>query len=63
MLNYLKEFRSNKGLTQKAMAQRLGITTSHYTKIELGTRVPSFEVLRKFKQSYGEEFDINMLFK
>lgn len=34
-------------LTQKQVAERLGITRSHYTKIEGGTRDPSFDVLQR----------------
>lgn len=49
----LKTFRRDQGLTQDEMANKLGISTSHYKNIEVGTYDPSFKLLTKF----GEVFD------
>ena len=41
-MNTLVNFRNLNKLTQKQMAERLGITLTLYSKIELGLRNPTF---------------------
>lgn len=47
MRKWLKELRSNKGLTQEEVALLSGISRSHYTSIEIGTKTPSVDVAKK----------------
>lgn len=54
MVNYLYEFRKEKGLSQEKMARKLGISTSYYLKIENGIRNPSYNFLKKFKEVFPE---------
>lgn len=54
MPNTLVDFRNLNKLTQKEMAKKLGITPSMYSKIELGLRNPSFELLTRFKQVFKD---------
>lgn len=58
----LKDFRSRQELTQEEMAEKLGISKSHYVAIELGTVNPSVKVLEKFSNLF-EYDDIWQLFK
>lgn len=51
----LKAFRVSKGLTQRAVAEMLNISTSHYSCIEQGTHNPSNKLVRKFCQVFGSE--------
>ena len=53
-MNTLVNFRNLNKLTQKQMAERLGITLTLYSKIELGLRNPSYNFLVKFKQAFKE---------
>ena len=43
-MNRLKELRAQNNLTQKAVANAVGITTSYYGMIELGVRKPSLSL-------------------
>ena len=47
-------FRKNKNLSVPAMAEKVGISTSYYEKIEYGDRNPSYKFLAKFKQAFPE---------
>lgn len=58
----LKDFRSRQELTQEEMAEKLGISKSHYVSIELGKVNPSVKVLEKFSKLF-EYDDIWQLFK
>ena len=49
----LLTFRKRLGFTQKQMAERLGITSTHYSRIETGDANPSYEVLSRFKEAFG----------
>lgn len=57
----LKEFRESMKLTQNEFAENIGISTSFYIKIELGTRKPSREFISKLKNKYPQ-FDTNNFF-
>lgn len=54
MNDSLVNFRNSLGLTQREMAQYLGSTLSHYSKIELGIRNPSYNFLVKFKKKFSD---------
>ena len=51
----LKAFRMSKGLTQKDVAEMLGISTSHYACIEQGTHNPSTKLIKTFCKVFGYE--------
>ena len=51
----LKAFRMSKGLTQKDVAEMLGISTSHYACIEQGTHNPSTKLVKTFCKVFGYE--------
>ena len=51
----LKAFRTSKGLTQKDVAEMLGISTSHYACIEQGTHNPSTKLIETFCKVFGYE--------
>ena len=53
-MDTLVNFRNLNKLTQKEMAQKLGITLTLYSKIELGLRNPSYNFLVKFKKTFNE---------
>lgn len=53
-MNTLVDFRNINHLTQKQMAEKLGITLTLYSKIELGLRNPSYNFLVKFKKAFKE---------
>lgn len=44
MRNNLKQARIDKGLTQQAMADKLGISLRYYQQIEAGDRTGDFEI-------------------
>lgn len=58
----LKSFRQRQGLTQQAMADKLGIAKITYVNIERGVHNPSFGLLEKFAEVF-EYDDIWELFK
>lgn len=51
----LKAFRTSNGLTQKDVAEKLGISTSHYACIEQGTHNPSTKLVKAFCNVFGKE--------
>lgn len=51
-MHTLVDFRNLNKLTQKQMADKIGITLSMYSKIELGARNPSYSFLVKFKKAF-----------
>lgn len=51
----LKVFRIRQGLTQKQMAEKLGISESHYSGIEQGVQNPSYTVIESFTKVFGAE--------
>ena len=52
--NPLKKKRMDLGLTQKHMCEKLGVTQSHYSKIESGEYDPS-KYLRQLSEIFGCE--------
>lgn len=67
MRKWLKELRSNRGLTQEEVALLSDISRSHYTSIEIGTKTPSVEVAKKIgktlKFDWVNFFNNNCSFK
>lgn len=60
----LKEYREKKGLTQKEMAEMLGVSVVCYNRYEKHQRKISYELLIMFLEIRNEEYDkimINML--
>lgn len=61
MLYKLINYRNNLGLSQREIADILGITYSFYSKIETGERRPSYNFLKKFKNKF-KNADIDEIF-
>lgn len=57
----LSNFRNKKELTQKEMAEKLGVSVSFYSKIEQGRKNTSFNFIKKFKEVFPDA-DIDKLF-
>ena len=59
--NFIKERRSNLGLTQEEVAKRLGISQVAYGRYELGTREPNLDLIFRIAEVLefkpGEFFD------
>lgn len=58
----LTKLRQSERLTQKEMAEKLDITVSSYTKLELGLRNPSFKLLKRLKKEFPS-CDMNEFFQ
>ena len=59
----LINFRNQIGLTQKEMADKLGISEIYYLKIEHGDRNTSFNFIKKFKKEFPNENIDELFFK
>lgn len=59
----LKTFRERAELTQKEMADKLGIAKSTYVNIERGVTNPSFPLVEKFAEIFNCEDRALNLFK
>ena len=59
--NYIKQRRSNLGLTQEEVAEKIGISQVAYGRYELGMREPNFSLILKISEVLdfkpGEFFD------
>lgn len=53
MRKNLKEARQKAGMTQKEIAEYLGITERAYQKIEYGTRIGKIETWDKLEDLFG----------
>lgn len=53
----LKKFRTERGLTQKDMADFLGCTQVTYQRYESGDREPSLEILKKLSRFFVVSID------
>ena len=51
--NKLVELREKRGLTQREVAEALGISVSAYSAYEIGARTPRDEVKRKIASFYN----------
>lgn len=57
IMQVLRTLRKQQGLTQREVADRLGIHCTTYTKYETGASEPNFEMLRKLTELYGVSTD------
>ena len=57
MGNRLKSLRTDKKLTQKQVADRIGLAISAISSYESGIRCPSYDILVKFAQMYHVSTD------
>ena len=53
----LKTLREQTGLSQKEIAQRIGIEYQNYNKYELGINEPSVDTLKQIADYYGVSLD------
>lgn len=58
---WLKKLRIENGMTQKAAAERVGITQPSYHQIECGENNPSVETAKKLGATLG--FDWKLLYQ
>ncbi len=56
-LKRLKELRLAKGISQKEIAEYLGITVAAYSLYERGNREPNISILRKIAEYYSISMD------
>ncbi|MGI2329698.1 helix-turn-helix transcriptional regulator [Planococcus sp. YIM B11945] len=57
MRKKLKELREERNLSVKEAAEFLGISESHYYKIESGLRSPNFKLAGEFAKFFGTNVD------
>lgn len=55
--NKLKSLRTEKKLTQKQLADRVGLATSAISSYEAGSRYPTYEILIKFSRIFHVSTD------
>lgn len=55
--NHIFDMRRNAGLTQTALASKLGVTNKAVSKWENGKSKPSTETLRKLAELFGVSVD------
>lgn len=53
----LKELRKEKGVSQRVVAEAIGVSTAAYANYEHGTREPSYEVLIKLCKFFNVTAD------
>ena len=53
----LKQLRQEKGVSQKDVAEAIGVTLSAYSNYEQGIREPSYEILKSLCKYYGVTSD------
>ena len=53
----LKELRKKRGLTQKAIAQKIGCTEATYSRYERGEREPDIGMLKSLSRCFGVSID------
>ncbi|WP_392454856.1 helix-turn-helix transcriptional regulator [Chryseomicrobium aureum] len=57
MREKLKEIRLSRNLSVQEVADRLGISASHYYKIEAGIRSPNFKLAGEFAKFFDSKVD------
>lgn len=62
ILDELKKFRLEMGLTVSNMANEISVSKSFYEKIEMGIRKPSSNFIKKLKFRFPQ-FDTNIFFE
>lgn len=53
-MNWMYEFRKEKGMSANEIANEIGVSTSYYEKIENGHRNPSYNFIKKFLYKYPD---------
>ena len=53
----IKRERLNRGMTQRALAEEVGVGAPHISKIEAGRESPSDELLRKIADAFDCDFE------
>ena len=53
----LRELRKRKGLTQAAVADKMGLTRVAITQYEMGVRTPKIDIAYKLARIYGVKVD------
>lgn len=53
MRHKLRVIREAMKLTQNEVAEKLGVSRSYYTELELGRKQPSLDLLRRFVDMFG----------
>ena len=53
----LRQFRNLKKLSVDEISKEIGVNKHTYYKIENGVRKPTYEFIKKFKQSFGVNVD------
>jgi transcriptional regulator with XRE-family HTH domain len=53
----LRELRKRKGLTQQAVADKMGLTRVAITQYEKGVRTPKIDIAYKLARIYGVKVD------
>ena len=61
--NKLKTLRTEKKLTQKQLADRVGLATSAISSYEAGSRYPTYEILIKFSRIFHVTNDYLLVIK
>ncbi|MGL6187161.1 MAG: helix-turn-helix transcriptional regulator [Clostridium chrysemydis] len=56
-MNKLQNFRNKKHLSRSEISNKLNVSESYYTKIELGLRNPSYNFIMKFKAEFNCSID------
>ena len=49
--------REEKGYTQEQVARAVGISKSHYSHIELGSRLPAYDIMMKIANFFNVKPD------
>lgn len=57
MREKLKRLRLNKGLSVDEIADEFNISSSHYYKIEAGTRNPTMHLAKRIADYFGKEIE------
>ncbi|KMT22975.1 helix-turn-helix transcriptional regulator [Clostridium cylindrosporum] len=54
---HLIDLRNSIGLTQKQIAEKVGITTSYYGMIEQGVRTPKLDIAKKIAYIFNKKVE------
>lgn len=52
----IRKFRNQLGWSQEKLAEKVDVSPSHITQIELGNRSPSIDVIEKLANAFGVEY-------
>ena len=53
----IKKFRKEKGLSQEALSEKLGVHKAHLSRLENGKYQPSLEVIKKLAKAFEISID------